>query len=220
MLVVVITKTTRRSGRVSSREEVINVERLSIGRGTDNDIQLNGLGIELHHSRLRKQPDGIYIKNVEATELEINGRRTQERRLDTGDVLRIGLFELRVLPSVGDEDLRVEIETITRRSSEREELAKRTRIGLNGAVFSERKLSWFLFLAIPSIFLATPMLLGTFETTWDTGPLARAHSFIANDCKECHTGWFARVRDKECLVCHQDISAHTPQDIQLAKLDE
>jgi pSer/pThr/pTyr-binding forkhead associated (FHA) protein len=220
MLVVVITKTTRRSGRVSSREEVINVERLSIGRGTDNDIQLNGLGVELHHSRLRKQPDGIYIKNVEATELEINGRRTQERRLDNGDVIRIGLFELRVLPSVGDEDLRVEIETITRRSSEREELARRTRIGLDGALFSERKLSWFLFLAIPAVFLVTPLMVGTFETTWDTGPLARKHANIANDCAKCHTGGFARVRDQECLVCHQDISAHTPQDLQLAKLDE
>jgi hypothetical protein len=74
MRIVIVYKTTRRSGRITTRESLLDVERVTIGRGTDNDIQLSGLAIELHHSELRKQPDGVYLHKVEATDVEINGR--------------------------------------------------------------------------------------------------------------------------------------------------
>ena len=71
----------RRRGGHLRREELLDVEKLSIGRGTDNDLPLTGLSIPLHHSRLRKQDDGVEIKAAESAKIDVNGRAS--RRDDT-----------------------------------------------------------------------------------------------------------------------------------------
>jgi hypothetical protein len=234
MRIVIVYKTTRRSGRITTRESLLDVERVTIGRGTDNDIQLSGLAIELHHSELRKQPDGVHLHKVEATDVEINGRKASERKLKDKDRIRIGNFQLTVLPVQGDEDVRIELEAITRRRSEIEELFSRTLVGLNRGFFTERKLSWLAVIAIPAVFFALPVATapqgttgtakqerghGIMETLWDTGPMARAHSYFAEECSRCHVQPFTRVLDVQCLACHTDISAHTPPDVKVIDLE-
>jgi hypothetical protein len=220
MLVRVVHKTVRRSGRVSLREELLDVDQLSIGRGAGNDIQLNGLSIELRHSRLERRGDGVYLVPAEAPALEVNGRRTSERRLRPKDAIRIGSFELVVLPAGQGEDLGLELSQTGPRASEREELEGRTRVGLSRGLFTERKLSWLSVFLIPALFVGVPIATGTFETSWDSGPIARVHAFIANDCEKCHAVPFERVRDRECLQCHGDIRGHTPPGMQVVKLDQ
>jgi hypothetical protein len=237
MRIVIVYKTTRRSGRITTRESLLDVERVTIGRGTDNDIQLSGLAIEFHHSELRKQPDGVHLHKVEATDVEINGRRTSERKLKDKDRIRIGNFQLTVLPTQGDEDVRVELEAVTRRRSEIEELSSRTLVGLNRGFFTERRLSWLGVFAIPLVFFALPVVTaphssagtsqlpsqtrthGMLETLWDTGPMARAHSYFAEECSRCHVVPFTRVLDTQCLACHADIHAHTPPDVKVVDLE-
>ena len=232
MRIVIVYKTTRRSGRITTRESLLDVERVTIGRGTDNDIQLSGLAIELHHSELRKQPDGVYLHKVEATDVEINGRKATERKLKDKDRIRIGNFQLTVLAVQGDEDVRVELEAVTRRRSEIEELFSRTLVGLNRGFFTERRLAWLGVIAIPVVFFALPVATaphgpsvvakrthGVLETLWDTGPMARAHSYFAEECSRCHVVPFTRVLDTQCLACHSDINAHTPPDVKVIDLE-
>ncbi len=219
MRVIVVHKTKRRSGRITTRDEVLDVERVSLGRGPDNDIQLNALTIEYHHSVFRARPDGIYLERVEAPELEVNGRACKERRLKPKDRIRVGHYQLTVLDGEGGEDLRVSLEATSRRKSEMEELASRTFVGLSRGMLTERKLSWLSVFSIPIIFAGMPVLTGQLETFWDTGPVARAHSYFADDCQKCHTEAFTRVLDSQCLECHADISAHTPIDVKVVDLE-
>ena len=234
MRIVIVYKTTRRSGRITTRESLLDVERVTIGRGTDNDIQLSGLAIELHHSELRKQGDEVHLHKVEATDVEINGRKASERRLKARDRIRIGNFQLTVLHVQGDEDVRVELEAVSRRRSEIEELDSRTLVGLNRGFFTERRLSWLGVIAIPAVFFALPVATapqgvsgsavparthGVLETLWDTGPMARPHSYFAEECNRCHVVPFTRVLDVQCLACHSDINSHTPPDVKVVDLE-
>jgi len=219
MRVIVVHKTTRRSGRVTTRDEVLDVERVTIGRGPGNDLQLSGLTIEFHHSVLRSRADGAYIEKAEAESIEVNGRNCSEKLLKPKDRIRIGHFQLTVLPSQGSEDLRLALEAMSRRKSEMEELASRTVVGLSRGAFTERKLAWLSVIAIPIVFAAVPMLTGKLETFWDTGPMARAHTFFSDDCQKCHSQAFTRVLDTQCLECHADISAHTPVDVNVIDLE-
>ena len=246
MRIVIVHKTVRRSGRVSTREEVLDLDRLTIGRGTDNDIQLSGLAIEIHHSAISARGDGVYIECLESTELEINKKRCRERLLKPKDRIRIAGFQLTVLPPGTDENLRIELEAVTRRRSEMEELRSRTFDQLSGGLMTERKLSWAALLLIPAVFFGFPALLMTdpprdatatptgdlprapgmlFETArvlqgfWDTGEVAHPHALIADDCVRCHAEPFTPVRDRDCLACHQDIRDHTPPGLQVAELD-
>jgi hypothetical protein len=238
MLLRVVHKMVRRSGRVSQREELLDVEQPRIGRAFDSDVQLSALAIELRHSRLERRADGIYLVPSEATEVEVNGRRYPERRLRPRDVIRVSAFELRVLPPGEGEDLCLELSQVVRRQSEREELEKRTQVGLGRGLFTERKLSWLSVFALPLLFIGAPLATkgmfstpvptvviepkahGLFESSWDSGPMARVHAFISQDCQRCHAVPFQRVRDSECLQCHGDINAHTPSNLSVAKLDQ
>jgi hypothetical protein len=245
MRIVIVHKTVRRSGRVSTREEVQDLDRLTIGRGTDNDIQLSGLAIEIHHSVVTQRADGVYLECAESAELEVNKKRCRERLLRPKDRIRVGGFQLTVLPNEGDEDLRVELEAVTRRRSEMEELRSRTFDQLSGGLLTERKLSWLAVLLIPGIFFLVPMVIrSTAATTtagsgpgvswlpnavldvvrglerfWDTGEVAHPHALIGNECYRCHAQPFTPVRDQECLTCHADIRDHTPPGMEVAQLD-
>ena len=88
--------------------------------------------------------------------------------------------------------------------------------------------SWGLFLAIVAVFIVWPITVpapsaapGTRtppaastqpapDSAWDPGPLAAGHQPWANDCKVCHSEPFARVKNKDCLTCHEGIGDHVP----------
>jgi len=246
MRVVLVHKNVRKSGRIVTRDEVLDVERVAIGRAADSEIPLQGLEIELHHSELRKQPDGVHVQRLEAKHVDVNGRKEVSHRLKPKDVVRVGGYQMTVLQSVGDEDVRIELETIDKARSALEELQTRTLVGLSRGLLTERTLSWAALLLIPLIFVILPIASRHFlpqssapitgsgtgpgahmvkdtqailETFWDTGPMARAHSNFAEDCAKCHVVPFTRVLDNQCLACHGDIPDHVPNDIEVVSLE-
>src|SRR5207253_5837053 len=86
--------TLRRSGARARKEEVVEVERLTVGRGTDNALHIPGLTIALHHCVFVKRPDAIYVEPVAARDLRVNANVTTGQRLMKGDVVRAGQREL------------------------------------------------------------------------------------------------------------------------------
>lgn len=95
--------------------------------------------------------------------------------------------------------------------------------------------SWIFFLVITGVFLIAPLvasLVGdsnsellqkrakqdlvqqpsptilAFDRVWNPGPLANAHQPWANDCRVCHSTGFGRVKDADCLTCHQTVGDH------------
>jgi len=71
---------------------------LRIGRGSDNDLSIDGDEYaSAHHARFEPRRDGVYVEDVGSTNgTFVNGiRLARERRLATGDVVRIGETDLR-----------------------------------------------------------------------------------------------------------------------------
>ncbi len=70
----------------------------TVGRGPDNDMPLQeDEFVSLLHARLEPRSDGIWIEDAGSTNgTYVNGRRlTRPRRLEPGDVVRVGETELR-----------------------------------------------------------------------------------------------------------------------------
>ncbi len=217
MRVRLITVTTRRSGTKARREDRQEVEALTVGRGTNHPLSLNGLTISLHHATFHERSGEIYLEPAEARELRVNGELvTGERKLSPGDSVRIGQFELRMMPAEGGDDLVLEVEEIERSGGAREELDKRTRLGVEGGWLSRRALSWGFVIAIVGAFLVAPLTFGG-QSAWNSGPVSNNHAFIANDCGACHDG-FQRVRDEGCLECHGTIGNHARAEAMVPAL--
>jgi hypothetical protein len=80
--------------------EVVTLDShpLRVGRGSDNDLSVEGDEYaSAHHARFEPRRDGVYVEDVGSTNgTFVNGiRLTRERRLATGDIVRIGETDLR-----------------------------------------------------------------------------------------------------------------------------
>lgn len=66
---------------------------------------------------------------------------------------------------------------------------------------------------------AAPTIMAL-DRWWNPGPVASAHQPWANDCRVCHSGAFAQVKDADCLSCHKAISDHVDRkSVHDARLD-
>jgi pSer/pThr/pTyr-binding forkhead associated (FHA) protein len=76
----------------------IDSNALTVGRGGDNDLPLDGDDYaSSHHARFEPRRDGVYVEDTGSTNgTFVNGiRLTGDRRLVAGDVVRIGETDLR-----------------------------------------------------------------------------------------------------------------------------
>jgi hypothetical protein len=72
---------------------------VTVGRGGQNDLVLVGDDFaSARHARIEVRVDGVWVQDLESTNgTYVNGARVAgARRLDTGDVLRVGETDLRV----------------------------------------------------------------------------------------------------------------------------
>ncbi len=84
------------------KEYELSKERISIGRRSDNDIQLDDPTVSGNHAVLTAKPDAylegafvVTISDMNSTNgLFVNDDKVQQKRLTPGDVIRIGRHEL------------------------------------------------------------------------------------------------------------------------------
>ena len=76
----------------------LDATQLTIGRGANNDIALDGDEFaSARHARIEPRRDGVYVEDVGSTNgTFVNGiRLARERKLTPGDVVRVGETDLR-----------------------------------------------------------------------------------------------------------------------------
>ena len=92
---------TRKTGRLvfpGGEEHLLDSRALTIGRGSQNDIALDGDDFaSARHARLEPRRDGVWVEDIGSTNgTYVNGARlSKPRRLTPGDVIRVCSTDLR-----------------------------------------------------------------------------------------------------------------------------
>ncbi|MEE8302169.1 MAG: cytochrome c3 family protein [Candidatus Tectomicrobia bacterium] len=225
---------TRRSkSGVTHEDKTFEGERLTIGRGTDQNVFLADLRVALQHAHITMTDDGRFL--VQATSLSgiwVNNQPTQKVSLSIGDFIAIGNHRITLIAPPKDYDLALEIETTRSGTQEESTLLARSRIGLVAAGMHKRRWSWTFFLVVLVLFLILPMsgslndawrdslrkLPIISDAIWDTGKLAHPHEFLGKNCNACHEQPFVRVRSSACVACHSQTAHHVDPALHKVEL--
>ncbi len=235
ILVRHITRKTK--GGATHHDQVLTGSRLSLGRGTDQDIHLPNLRVALAHAELVDASDGrIRLQSQIASGFRYNGSTVQSAMIAAGDRIEIGSFVLDCASAPGvDLALDVSEDTAAKGREMENALLKRSRQSLAEAGLHKRP--WALGLAgtIAVLFLLVPLLsavvtpvghllrklpLVPSDHVWSSGAISQAHAHIAQRCEACHTTPFVPTKNEACLACHERTPHHVAQPLLDAGLFE
>ncbi len=217
--------TRRADGGEIVRTRVLAGPDITVGRGTDCDIQLTDLGIMLRHARISLMAGGVIA--VEATggiPLEIGGAFVTHAELDVASRPHVGLASHRLSFAPGEEPDSVTITTErVVAAGESTNAASEVEIfSLRRVLPGKRGMAWALVIGILAVFVAWPLstmhrqAARSFhpDTLWSSGPLSTAHASLSNTCGACHHKAFVSVTDTACIACHTPAQspAHAPAD--------
>lgn len=204
----------------SRQEQVLDSIALSIGRGTDNAIELPGVLVAPRHAKLSCSVPGKYlIESLALAGLEINGvAAQQERELVPGDKVRIGDHTITVAEPAGDADLILDLE-LGQPELAPVRVREEPSLTLHATGLGYRRASWI----IAGVVLATTLLLPLLSSgmpdlwpgllpsdrLWTSGRMSGGHSYFGEDCATCHESLFVRVRDSACTACHTGTRHHS-----------
>jgi predicted CXXCH cytochrome family protein len=237
---------TRQAGERVSNDRVVSADRLRIGRGTDQDVELPDLRVGLAHAEIVRSGNKAMMMARGGASLLVNGAPASEHKLRGGDNIRFGRYSLTVSPGRDGTDLLIEVDEAISARDERSQRLTRLSLTLDEAGLSRRRLSWVLFFLVLLPTLAIPALLRYYplghvpaaapaatvasnspsaplweptDRVWLSGHFSGAHSYFRNDCGKCHETPFLRVRNEACLSCHKGTPQHVDDPHWLALPD-
>ncbi|HEV7716951.1 MAG TPA: cytochrome c3 family protein [Steroidobacteraceae bacterium] len=213
------------TGRRQYREIVVQTRRLTIGRASDQHLQIADASVFPNHAVIRPgrgREGPLVIEALTPGGVKVNGRSYILRNISQGDEIAIGTAIIAVEPAPNGAPV-----TLRFRIAETE--GSGTRLDrLHVLSLSESGLSkrfWSLMLAsgVAAIFLLVPMSAALYQPLrpllrvsafvpndglWAPGPLHASHQFIGADCNSCHTTPFERVENSQCTACHANVQHH------------
>ena len=239
MIYLLRTIENREGGSFEHRDNEYSADTISIGRATDQDIQLTESEVALQHASIQLRGKGRgNIKALSSTgTVSVNDKIVRSAKLQPGDKILIGESVLEVIQAPAGFDFAL---TLERGAAEDEDAGPApgsqyvTNLAAGG--LRKRLWSWILFVGIVAVFFAVP-LSGLFNDSlqalwrstpllpddgvWETGPLIPAHGIpeIGDNCNACHATPFITVRNEQCFACHDDMGKHAPEDVHMADLD-
>jgi hypothetical protein len=220
--------TRRAGGGEIVRTRQFEVAEISIGRGSDCDIQLPDLAVSLRHAVMRQTaPNEVAIEAAGREPFEIDGKFTSQTRVTTAAEHHLILGSHNLVLTAGETPGDISI-TVTRSETAPTAAAEdEERIfSIRESILGKRSMAWAFGLVILVLCLAWP--IGGFlihqnarihaDQQWSGGPLSHAHAFLGKNCQACHVKAFVAVRDDACLACHRVGKDRTEQD-QIAALN-
>ena len=179
-----------------------------IGRGTNCDISLPDLAVDVEHAILRiAGQNRVSIDSLTGEPFKSGGKPTLQVELDVSrePVVTFGSYDL-----VFGLDAEGEISITVLRHTEPHPPGPSV-FSLRTSMFGRRRAAWTMGLSILLLCLVLPLAGGAVlsrnhihpDRQWSTGPLSKSHAFLEKDCQSCHQKAFVAVRDSACLSCHQ-----------------
>ena len=227
-----VTQLTRnRQGQPVLSEQTLQSDPLRIGRGADCKLHLPDPRVSLHHATMGLSDDGTCFIEAAAGSIKIDGRFERSMRLRAGQKIRVGPFEMIILPTPPNVDLALSVELVDPLKDDLSDIRANLKTGLTGTWLSKRTLSWVAGSAIAFIFLLWPVMnaLNTHDreanaklnippdASWNPGPLASAHHSFGRDCAQCHATPFVQTQNEQCESCHKSIGWHFALDSKTAR---
>ena len=136
-----------------------NVDVIRLGRGADCVVYLPDPRVPLFHSEIAFRAGTPYIEAVNSTvDLRVNGKVTTSTRLQRGDEITIGPYQIVVVYNPTGTDLAVSVELVRPLGDEFAALVGRSRTDLGTIGFGKRRWSWLVFVATILVGLAVPLV--------------------------------------------------------------
>ena len=196
------------AGGIEERDRQFDTDVLTIGRATDQLLQLRDRRARLQHARIEKRDNDYHITTRAIAGVTINGRSQRDSPLAAGDVIEVGANILTVIAAPEGVGLAIRFELDD--AGSKDDISDWTAIESGIGGLSKRRLSWSLVIAVALGAFLLPLLLGT-EQWWLAGPIHSAHTTISDECEACHINAFERVPDVACLDCHE-VTRHVQQN--------
>ena len=205
-------------GDITTQESSHSAPIIRIGRGADCDIHLPDAGIQLEHATLESRGDYAFIQAVGHASISVNEKVVDGIRLQVGDRIRLGLYELKVQESIeavdGDEAL-----VLTCERYEPDDAVLLGKAGTTtgsgvGARLGMRGLSWALGSLIFLIFFVWPIAAHYSAESRDVGArdtaMTAGHQPVGDWTTWGRSAWLTGAVSRshalfgdECTSCHQ-----------------
>ncbi len=213
------------TGHRQYREIFIQTGRLTIGRASDQHLQIADARVFPNHAVIRAgrgREGPIVVEALTPGGVRVNGKGVLHKSLQPGDEIQVGPAVI-VIESSG----RAAPVTLRFRFTETEETGRRLDrlhvLSLSDSGLSKRFWSLMLASGVAAIFLLVPMGAALYQPLrpllrasalipndgwWTPGPLHTAHQFIGSDCNTCHVSPFTPVDNVQCTACHTTVQHH------------
>ena len=200
------------------REKPLASEEPVIGRGSDCDIQLTDLAVNLRHAVLKQAgPGRVTVEALGAENFEANGKFVTSASLALAESPVLGFGSHVLTLSAGDNGNEVLVIATARENTAAASAAsdQKRAFSLKYALFSQRQLAWITGIFILLACLTFPVgvfvldhnqhrtISAAADKQWSSGPLSPGHHFLEKNCEACHQQAFVSVTDTACLSCHQ-----------------
>jgi predicted CXXCH cytochrome family protein len=219
-----IRKIVKVSGESQGHQDhEVDTERLSIGRGTDQDLLLPGDRVAYSHAEITRVGGQMELRSLAATGVTVNGRTSKVALLTVGDQILIGGYRLVVIePPHDNVDFALTVEQLQQPDmAALDESLFRTRLR-RLRWMSPRGWAWIGFILMLLLGLALPAMVAWTpddresvraqpapdDHFWLSGDLSQGHAFIGDQCENCHKAPFERVPNSACMECHDDMGRH------------
>ncbi len=212
---------TRHSvGNTSTQEYFFSGDSIRIGRGTNCDIHFPDQEIALLHAVLEIEDGWPVISTSADAAITVNDQWTTRARLNVGDCIGIGHYQLTVEPSPGEQgqadDLVLTCEVMARHKSASDDIPARATepFALNGRAM--RRWSWALALIVAVAGIGWP-LLGHFSAPGDPVVVSIENAVPLTQHSKRHPLWQGtsfwlsgavsrghRLFQHQCSACHRN----------------
>ena len=220
------------AGAVEAKERLFDGEAVTLGRSTDQVLQLKDRRVALRHASIALRSGAPVISSRSPAGIVVNDTLCREAALRPGDEIRIGANVLRVFEPPAGADFAFSFELDSEVAAEAAGLDAR-RLDFQALSWRRAPLNWTLAAATLLLSLVIPAS-GLVDADWRdrlrpgplpddgfwiSGPLSSAHHNVGWRCETCHQQPFVRVRNAACTDCHADVGRHFAADGPVTGLD-
>ena len=219
MEVLLRERRARADGFIEYNDSEVSAPSINIGSAPDQTLQLIGRDVAPQHAQIRMSGTRVRIACRRGMHVLVNGKKVRDASLQQGDQIELGGHQLQLVEPPTGFDLALEI--TPNAAVQSSDFASAFRTDLEQTWLSKRVAAWSLFGVILLLTLALPLSQLVWQAgkvnrpwlpadaQWSTGDLLPAHQLaIGDNCNACHVKPFARVRDDDCVACHDHTDDH------------